>query len=595
MNTGNPEIKRIIVNNLTNAGINISPSMLELILKIDNPIEKLNIIIKQLSFIPTFNSHLTENILKKISDKEIQKILKRATFREKIYSSEDAVKVKDDTLKKSNEVIDNDNLLIHKSEITENIPKTKNSVKIKEKQPRKIKKTKASLTKLIKKKVKITHMESTKSAFSFKPSAKDFNFNYKILRDPTGKLYTNGGYNDFYELTLDKFNRLRNLMKKRPEALSATNIINILRNSQSVNISTTGLVNEMRETKKGNYFLTIEDMTGSINVLVRKDSENQESRKLVEKTINDQMIFVQGNYRPPGDHGGKGIIFANSISKIDIPTDHSPNLSPDPVSIALISDSHIGSKEFEEKLMLRFIKFLKGKIGNKNFREIAGRVKYIIINGDLVDGVGVYPAQKEDLNISDIYQQYKKAAEFLSEIPDYIKVFYSSGNHDPVRNAIPRPAVPAKYTEDLINLDIKCLGNPCVIKTHNVSTLVFHGDSMIDMNMLVPGLENNKPVDTMKELLICRHMAPIFGKKTQIAPVNRDWLVIDKVPDIFHTGHIHINGMGRYRGVSLVNSGCFQSQTQFMAAFGIRPTPGIVPIVELDSLQGIEIDLKKFD
>ena len=170
-----------------------------------------------------------------------------------------------------------------------------------------------------------------------------------------------------------------------------------------------------------------------------------------------------------------------------------------------------------------------------------------------------------------------------------------SGNHEPVRNAIPRPAVPKKYCEDLINLGIKCLGNPSLIKTHNVNTLVYHGESMHDMNRLIHDLDINKPIETMKEFLICRHLAPIFGGKTQIAPLKNDLLVLDKIPDIFHTGHMHINGMGKYRNVTLVNSGCFQAQTDFMRSFGITPTPGIVPIIELDSLNYFPLDFKKIN
>ena len=197
--------------------------------------------------------------------------------------------------------------------------------------------------------------------------------------------------------------------------------------------------------------------------------------------------------------------------------------------------------------------------------------------------------------LGKLFKQFKKASELLSEIPDYIKVFYVSGNHEPVRYAIPRPAVPKKYCEDLLNIGIKCLGNPSIIKTHNVNTLIYHGESMHDINRLIHDLDINKPIETMKEFLICRHLAPVFGEKTQLAPISSDFLVLNKIPDIFHTGHIHINGMGKYRNVTLVNSGCFQAQTDFMRSFGINPTPGIVPIIELDSLNYYQLDFKKID
>ena len=145
----------------------------------------------------------------------------------------------------------------------------------------------------------------------------------------------------------------------------------------------------------------------------------------------------------------------------------------------------------------------------------------------------------------------------------------------------------------MVSQEISCLGNPSLISTHNVNTLIYHGESIHDMNMLIHDLDINKPIDTMKEFLICRHLAPIYGEKTQIAPTEKDWLIIDKIPDIFHTGHVHINGSGKYNSVTLINSGCFQAQTDFMRSFGIEPTPGIVPIIELDTLKAFELYLNE--
>jgi DNA polymerase II small subunit len=570
MQVGDSEIRRLILSKLLNSGINITPNMLKLLIGLDNPLEKVGTIIKEVSFIPTFDGHITEQILHQIQNEEISKIIKRSSF--KPYNLSD---VKTDI--KSSSKISNDNTIIDQSTSSiitssKSIIKDQKNSQIHSKESKKVKPT-----------------ESTKSAFRFKSKAKDYNAEWEIIKDPTGKIHTSGEYNDFYELTLDKFNRLKKLMRNREDALSATNINNILRNSQKVQVETIGLINEIRQTKKGNFLINLEDLTGSLNIIVRKDSEALEDDK-IESIVEDQMIYVQGTYNP-GERGQKGIIFASYITRINIRKDFKPQKSQDPLSIVLISDTHIGSREFEEKLWTKFLKFINGKIGNKNVREIASRVKYIIINGDLVDGIGVYPKQKDDLLISDIYEQYVEAAELLSQIPDHIQVFYSSGNHEPVRNAIPRPAVPKKYTEELRNKGVKCIGNPAMVKTHGVSTLIFHGDSMIDMNQLIPGLEHNKPAKTMEELLKCRHLAPIYGKKTQIAPTNTDWLVIDKIPEIFHTGHVHINDAGKYRNVTMINSGCFQTQTDFMKSFGILPTPGIIPIIELDTLNWYELNL----
>jgi len=589
------ENKQAILNKLATTGINITPSTLEEVLKLENPLETINQIVKKASFIPTFNSHLTEDILKKISEGELQKASKRKEKQVSLPSTQE--------LKQKNENINNSNAITRvesdikktdiKSEVLKEIQGELKTPIIKTILPP-IKDSQMDVVSgpILRERIKVKPIESTKSTFRFNPIAKDYSFQIEILKDPTGKIHTSGNYDDFYEMTLNKFNKLYKLMRKRPEALTATKINNILRNSRNQHISTIGMVSDIRQTKKGNYFITLEDLTGSINAIIRKDSENIDNRKIAEKTIQDQMIYIEGTYNP-GEKNNRGVVFADIISKIDIPNSFQPNKSPDPLSLALISDTHIGSKEFESDLWKKFVDFLNGRNQNKRNREVAGKIKYLVINGDLVDGVGVYPNQQDDLNIKDIFQQFKHASELLLEIPDYIKIIYSSGNHDPVRNAIPRPAVDKKYATELIDMGVKCIGNPSLIQTHNVNTLIYHGDSMLDMNLLIAGLENDKPVDTMKELLICRHLAPIYGKKTQIAPVSKDWLVIDNIPDIFHTGHVHINGFDKYKSVSLVNSGCFQSQTDFMKSFGINPTPGIAPVIELDTLRCLELDLKR--
>ncbi len=591
------EFKRTIVNRFVSSGINITPKVLNIITNLDDPLKKVDIIIKETSFIPDFNGHITEQTLTKISNNEIKKVLKRIIFKDTIYEE---LKIKEDKkkqLKKEIKIEKEEKFKFHSPASQLNSasikPKIKAHTKLDTITTNKMKSIhqEGRKNKLIDN--KIVQVEGAiKSKLAFKPIAKEYDFDYKILKDPTKNLYTNGEYEDFYQLMVDRFNKLRKLMRKRSEALSANNIGSLNRLSNKVEVSVMGFVDDLRETKNGNFYFTVEDLTGKTSVLLRNSSDNQDSIKIIKYLVNDQMIFVKGLYIPKDKKSG-GIIYANYITKIDIPTNYSTNKSNEPLSIVLLSDLHIGSKEFEKNLWEKFIDFINGRINNSKLREIAGRIKYIVINGDLVDGIGVYPNQKEDLIITDIYEQYSYTAELLSEIPDYIKIFYTSGNHEPVRNAIPRPSVPKHYCDALLNLDIEILGNPCLIQTNNVKTLAFHGDSLFDMNLSIQGLTNEKPAETMKELLKCRHLAPIYGKKTQIAPTPTDHLVIDDIPDIFHTGHVHINGLSQYRNVTLVNSGCLQTQTDYMKSFGINPTPGIIPIIELDSLKPFELNLNK--
>ena len=83
----------------------------------------------------------------------------------------------------------------------------------------------------------------------------------------------------------------------------------------------------------------------------------------------------------------------------------------------------------------------------------------------------------------------------------------------------------------------------------------------------------------MEELLNKRHLAPIYGERTPLASELEDYLVVDKVPDIFHTGHVHINTYKNYKGVHMINSGTFQTQTEFQKVHNILPTCAEVPVL----------------
>ncbi|MFW6449302.1 MAG: DNA polymerase II small subunit, partial [Halobacteriota archaeon] len=78
---------------------------------------------------------------------------------------------------------------------------------------------------------------------------------------------------------------------------------------------------------------------------------------------------------------------------------------------------------------------------------------------------------------------------------------------------------------------------------------------------------------------------PEFGSRTRIAPEERDHLVIDEVPDVFHAGHTHTFGAGVYRDVRVVDTGCWQYQTPFQRRVNIDPDVGVAAIVSLDRLE----------
>jgi DNA polymerase II small subunit len=211
-----------------------------------------------------------------------------------------------------------------------------------------------------------------------------------------------------------------------------------------------------------------------------------------------------------------------------------------------------------------------------------------------VDGVGIYPDQQKELTIRDVTKQYNYAVKYLEKIPDYIEIVLGPGNHDAARKSQPQPAIPEGYLSSIKGKkNIYSVGSPCYLSLHGVEILMYHGVSLNDIIGVVPGMDSNFPAKPMSLLMQCRHLAPMYGGKTMLSPENRDYLVIDRVPDIFHSGHIHILDYFKYRGVLVVNSGGWQEQTEYMEKIGLMPTPGKVPVVNLQTMEVRVLDFIK--
>jgi DNA polymerase II small subunit len=137
------------------------------------------------------------------------------------------------------------------------------------------------------------------------------------------------------------------------------------------------------------------------------------------------------------------------------------------------------------------------------------------------------------------------------------------------------------------------LGNPAFVELNGVKVLMYHGQGLDDIIATTPGLSYSKPSEAMKVLLKARHLAPIYGERTPIAPEQEDMMVITEVPDIFHSGHVHVVDVQSYRGTLVVNSGAWQSQTKYQQTMGITPTPGMAVIVNLATLQPVVYDFNQ--
>jgi DNA polymerase II small subunit len=274
----------------------------------------------------------------------------------------------------------------------------------------------------------------------------------------------------------------------------------------------------------------------------------------------------------------------------DIP-DHLPNKSKSEAYAVLISDLHVGSKYFMKREFLRFLDWLSSSSDD----DIVKKIKFLCVGGDLIDGIGIFPNQDKELLEIDAVKQMSHAAQLLAKVPKHIKVIMIPGNHDLGRRALPQPAIPRKDLGERFYSLENCmmLGNPAFVELNGVKVLMYHGQGLDDIIATTPGLSYSKPAEAMKVLLKARHLAPIYGERTPIAPEQEDMMVITEVPDIFHSGHVHVVDVQSYRGTLVVNSGAWQSQTKYQQTMGITPTPGVAVIVNLATLQPVMYDFNQ--
>lgn len=422
-------------------------------------------------------------------------------------------------------------------------------------------------------------------------------YSNNVIYDSNDSINSGEGVEGYVSLFRSRFDKSLRILSNRPDGKRIKKIGNIKqlfsqsRNNSVSNVHSkerndellfvAGLVME-KKLKKNSYNITIDDQTGLLEV----SAYNDDLKKQISLLALDQMIMVELE----NNAKRKNYVMKNLYS-LDIP-DRISNRAHSEVYAVLISDLHIGSKFFMESEFQMFLDWLNSSGEHK---DIVSKIKYICICGDLIDGIGIFPHQDKELLEKDSYSQMEHATKLLSRIPKHMKVFLIPGNHDLGRRALPQPAIPKKYADRIYSLsNVTMLGNPCMINMDGVKTLMFHGQSLDDTIATIPGLSYSKPAEAMKILLKSRHLSPIYGQRTPIAPEVEDMMVIEEIPDIFHSGHVHVIDVDSYKGTLVVNSGAWQTQTPFQRAMGITPTPGIAIVINLSTLKPYQINFTNF-
>jgi len=395
-----------------------------------------------------------------------------------------------------------------------------------------------------------------------------------VANDVTGRSTGTGVYEDFVAVFRDRFERLSAMLRPRVNHRPASSLERMAGGEAAAIV---GMVADVRSTSGGHRLVELEDTTGTFRCMVLKDRDVVDQ---VDELLLDEVIAVEGRLASDG-----GVLFVDDVHFPDVPRTFQPNTADRHVQAALVSDVHVGSQEFLADAWSAFAEWL--------YSPEADPVEYLLIAGDMVEGVGVYPNQDEELDIVDIYEQYETFAEHLKDVPGDLEIVMIPGNHDAVRLAEPQPAFDEELRDIMGAHDAHITGNPSTVTVEGVSVLMYHGVSLDEVIAELPAEKAtyDEPNLAMNYLLRKRHLAPQFGERTRVAPEERDYLVIEEVPDVFHAGHVHKLGTGRYHNVTVVNSGCWQAQTAFQKRVNIDPDAGYAPILDLDTL---DLTIRKF-
>lgn len=418
---------------------------------------------------------------------------------------------------------------------------------------------------------------------------------YRVLLDPTPIVNSGEGVEGYTSLFRNRYEKSMHILSLRPDSRRITRVKTLkkkntdtgnpkpyMRYEQISGSSPTTVVAGLvmsRQFKRHGLEIVIDDFSGDLHVT----GTTEDIKKQGSLITTDQMVMLEL------ENSGKSQSFViKNIISPDIP-DHLPNRAKSESYVVLISDLHVGSKYFMETTFMKFLNWM-----SSSDDEVVRRIKFLCIGGDLIDGIGIFPNQDKELLELNINNQMSHVIDLLSRIPKHINVFVIPGNHDPGRRALPQPSIPRQNSEKLYTFrNFTMLGNPSLIELNGVKILMYHGQSLDDIIGTIPDLSYAKPAEAMKVLLKARHLSPIYGERTPIAPEQEDHMVITEVPDIFHSGHIHVLDAQNYRGTLIVNSGTWQGQTNFQKTMGIIPTPGVAVIVDLSTLKPFIMDFNQ--
>ena len=194
-------------------------------------------------------------------------------------------------------------------------------------------------------------------------------YDFKIIQDTSKKSYTSGELENLISYFKSRYEKLANILSRRPELRNYTKIADIDDGMDSLSLIL--MVREIRSSKNGHKIVEFEDDTGNISILF--SNKNEELFAEAEKLVRDEVVGVIANKSSDAGFAfGQQIINPGVLSIPEKKMDF---------GIVFLSDVHIGSLTFLEDAFQRFIDWINCEAGDEEQRRVAEDVKYLIIGG----------------------------------------------------------------------------------------------------------------------------------------------------------------------------------------------------------------------
>jgi len=274
----------------------------------------------------------------------------------------------------------------------------------------------------------------------YAPQAASINDDVKLILNVEGLDRPSDDVESKRSYLEDRFRKLEKVLRSRLDVSGVQTIPEARKLPDKSRAKIIAMILEVRSES----FMLLEDLHGSAYLIIPRKASDQ-LRKKAQRLHPDLVACFEVVVL-----GGK--LVCSDIILPDIP-EAKPNKASEEICAVLTSDLHVGSAYFMDAAFQLFLKWLHGEVGGEESRRLAGKVKYVVIAGDLVDGVGIYPQQEKEISIKNVRDQYKRAAELLRQIPDHIRIVIIPGNHDATRKALPQPPIPEEYGRPLREME----------------------------------------------------------------------------------------------------------------------------------------------